>query len=79
MSVSTESCYECGSDIPDGLGEAVYACLWDMPGAGGQHWAWVPACPSCAGARRRRRAALLIGAALLVSALTALVVYPLLP
>ena len=29
MSVSTESCYECGHDLPGDRGEPLYACLWD--------------------------------------------------
>jgi hypothetical protein len=47
-----------------------------MPGAGGEHWAWVQVCPACAGARRRRRGAFLAAVALFVSALTALLAYP---
>jgi hypothetical protein len=79
MSVSSESCYECGRDIPDGLGEPLYACLWNMPSAGGEHWAWVQVCPSCGGARRSQRRALLTAVSLFVSALAALLAYRFLP
>jgi len=79
MSVSSESCYECGQDIAEGVGEPLYACLWNLPGAGGHHWAWVQVCPSCGAARRSRRTALLAGVALLVGALTALAGYHFLP
>lgn len=78
MSVSTESCYECGRDIPEGLGEPLYACLWSMPRGGATYWGWVQLCPSCGGGRRLRHLALLIGFSLFLAALTALVAWPLL-
>jgi len=79
MSVSPESCYECGCDIPDGSGVPLRACLWNIPGAGGEHWSWVQVCPDCGAARRRERLALLVAIALFVGALAALVAYRFLP
>jgi hypothetical protein len=79
MSISTESCYECGRDIPEGLGEPLYACLWSMPRGGATYWGWVQVCPSCGIGLRHRRQALLVGFSLFVAALTALTALVLLP
>jgi len=79
MSVSSEPCYECGRNIPDGWGEPLYACLWRLPGLGEERWDWVEVCPSCASRQRRDRVLLLGMVSLIVGALTALVAYPLLP
>jgi hypothetical protein len=78
MSSSSESCYECGGEIPVGLGQLQLACLWKLSGAG-EHWGWVEICPACGQRRHRRRMLVLALAALFVAGLTALVAYPFLP
>jgi hypothetical protein len=77
MPISSESCHECGRDIPNGLGEPLRACLWNVPAASGEHWGWVEVCPSCARRLRLRRAAILVVVSLVVGGLTAIVAYPL--
>jgi hypothetical protein len=78
VSVSSELCYECGSAIPDGLGESALACLGVLPG-GAEHWVEVEVCPECAreSARQRRLGLLLVF--VLVALLTFAVAFPLLP
>jgi hypothetical protein len=78
MSVSTDSCYECGRGIPDGVGELAHVCLGVLPGDI-PHWAWVEVCPECArraGLQRRLWLSLVF---VLVAVLTSIVAYPLLP
>jgi hypothetical protein len=78
MSVSIESCYECGHAIPDGLSEPARVCLGILPGDI-QYWAWVDICPDCVqrlGMRRRLWMSLVF---VLVVVLTFTVAYPLLP
>ena len=78
MSVSTDTCFDCGEVLFGDEGEPLRACLWELPGAG-EYWGWVQICPECAAQRRYQRALSLILVALVASALTALVAFPLLP
>ncbi len=78
MAVSTDVCYDCGQVLFGDEGEPLRACLWESP-AGGEHWAWVQVCPNCAGQRRYQRAVSLTLVVLVVSALTALLTFPMLP
>jgi hypothetical protein len=78
MSVLTESCYDCGGDIPNGLGEPRLAQLRELPGAATDAWGWVKLCPTCGRRRQRRRLAVLALVSLFVGALTLVVAYPLL-
>ena len=78
MSVSTDCCFDCGRRLWDDEGEPLHTCLWESP-VSGEHWAWVQVCRGCAAQRKYQRLVSLLLAGLVVSALTALVAYPLLP
>lgn len=76
MSIASETCYECGRDIPDGLGQPASACVGTLPG-GTFLWSWVDVCPECALKSQRRSRLWLAFACVLVALLTFAVACPL--
>ncbi len=78
MSISCDVCYECGSEIPEGDGQSVRACLGMLPG-NVPHWGWVEVCSGCTQRSARNRRLWLTIAFVVVTVLTGALAYPLLP